>query len=54
LEEQGWVTAEWKTSENNRQAKYYSLTRRGKAQLAEERANWLRLSAAVGRIVGAA
>jgi PadR family transcriptional regulator PadR len=54
LEEQGWVTAEWKASENNRQAKYYSLTKRGRDQLAEERANWLRLSAAVGRIVGIA
>jgi PadR family transcriptional regulator PadR len=54
LEEQGWVTAEWKASENNRQAKYYSLTKRGRNQLATERANWLRLSAAVGRIVGLA
>jgi PadR family transcriptional regulator, regulatory protein PadR len=54
LEDQGWVTAEWKMSENNRQAKYYSLTKRGRSQLAEEQANWLRLSAAVGRIVGIA
>jgi PadR family transcriptional regulator PadR len=54
LEEQGWVTANWKASENNRQAKYYSLTKRGRDQLVEERANWLRLSAAVGRIVGTA
>lgn len=54
LEEQGWITASWKASENNRQAKYYALTRRGKAQLVEERENWLRLSAAVGRIVGTA
>lgn len=52
LEEQGWITANWKASENNRQAKYYALTRRGKTQLVEERENWLRLSAAVGRIVG--
>jgi PadR family transcriptional regulator PadR len=52
LEEQGWVTANWKASENNRQAKYYSLTKRGRDQLVEERANWLRLSGAVGRIVG--
>jgi len=54
LEEQGWITANWKASENNRQAKYYALTRRGRAQLVEERQNWLRLSAAVGRIVGTA
>ncbi len=54
LEEQGWIAASWKTSENNRQAKYYELTRRGRKQLAEEKDNWLRLSAAVGRIVGEA
>ena len=54
LEEQGWISASWKTSENNRQAKYYQLTRRGRNQLAEEKENWLRLSAAVARIVGAA
>jgi PadR family transcriptional regulator PadR len=54
LEEQGWVTATWKASENNRQAKYYALTRRGRSQLVQEQANWLRLSAAVGRIVGTA
>jgi PadR family transcriptional regulator PadR len=53
LEEQGWITANWKASENNRQAKYYALTKRGRNQLVEERENWLRLSAAVGRIVGA-
>jgi len=52
LEEQGWISAVWKASENNRQAKYYSLTKRGRSQLVEERQNWLRLSAAVGRIVG--
>jgi transcriptional regulator len=52
LEEQGWITANWKTSENNRQAKYYALTKRGRNQLVEERENWLRLSVAVGRIVG--
>jgi len=54
LEEQGWIAASWKTSENNRQAKYYELTRRGRKQLVEEKDNWLRLSAAVGRIVGEA
>jgi transcriptional regulator len=52
LEEQGWVTATWKNSENNRQAKYYELTRIGRQQLAEEKQNWLRLSGAVARIVG--
>jgi transcriptional regulator len=54
LEEQGWITSSWKTSENNRQAKYYDLTRRGRKQLVEEKDNWLRLSTAVGRIVGEA
>jgi|SRR5581483_9592798 len=53
LEEQGWITASWKTSENNRQAKYYQLTKKGRTQLVEEQANWLRLSAAVGKIVSA-
>jgi PadR family transcriptional regulator, regulatory protein PadR len=54
LEEQGWIAASWKTSENNRLAKYYELTRGGRKQLADEKQNWLRLSAAVGRIVGEA
>lgn len=53
LEEQDWISASWDTSENNRQAKYYELTKRGRKQLAEEKENWLRLSAAVARIVGA-
>jgi len=53
LEEQGWVSATWKVSENNRQAKYYDLTPRGRKQLVEEKENWLRLSTAVARIVGA-
>jgi PadR family transcriptional regulator PadR len=52
LEEQGWISASWKASENNRQAKYYQLTKKGRDQLVEEKANWLRLSTAVGRIVG--
>ena len=53
LEEQGWISASWKTSENNRQAKYYTLTRLGQRQLVDEKDNWIRLSAAVARIVGA-
>ena len=53
LEDQGWISADWKTSENNRQAKYYQLTSRGRRQLVEEKQNWIRLSAAVARIVGA-
>ena len=54
LEERGWIGASWKTSENNRQARYYHLTARGRKQLVQEKENWLRLSAAVARIVGTA
>jgi len=53
LEERGWVRAFWGNSENNRQARYYELTARGRRQLVEEKENWLRLSGAVARIVGA-
>jgi len=53
LEERGWIRATWKTSENNRQARYYELTPRGRKQLVEEKENWVRLSGAVARIVGA-
>ena len=51
LEEQGWISASWKISENNRQARYYALTARGRRQLAAETENWVRLSAAVAAIV---
>ena len=51
LEQQGWIDAEWDASENNRQAKYYRLTRTGKQQLAEERENWARMTDAVARIL---
>jgi PadR family transcriptional regulator, regulatory protein PadR len=53
LEEQGWITAEWGSSDNNRQAKYYKLTRAGRKQLDEETANWERLSAAIDQILQA-
>src|SRR3989442_259498 len=43
LEHEGWIKAEWRTTENNRRAKFYSLTRTGQAQLAKEAANWDRL-----------
>src|ERR1700721_2566607 len=51
LEQEGWITAEWKSTENNRRAKFYSLTRLGRAQLEKESANWSRLSAAISNIV---
>ena len=47
LEQQGWITAEWGVSENNRRARFYSLTRAGRKQLAVEVAKWERLSAGV-------
>jgi transcriptional regulator len=52
LEERGWIRAFWGNSENNREARYYELTARGRKQLVEEKENWLRLSGAVARIVG--
>jgi PadR family transcriptional regulator, regulatory protein PadR len=51
LEQQGLIEAEWGNSENNRQAKFYQLTRDGKKQLAEETRNWERLSDAVARVL---
>ena len=51
LEQQGWIEAEWRASENNRRAKYYSLTRAGRKQLELETANWERLSAAIRQIL---
>lgn len=51
LEQEGWITAEWKQTENNRRAKFYSLTRLGRKQLASEAASWQRLSAAISHVV---
>ena len=51
LEQQGWIQAEWGESENNRRAKYYSLTRAGKKYLQKEEANWERLSVAIGLVL---
>jgi PadR family transcriptional regulator, regulatory protein PadR len=51
LEQEGWVAAEWKPSENNRRAKYYSLTRLGRRKLNQESAEWERLSGAISRVV---
>src|SRR3989304_2692413 len=47
----GWITAEWRPSENNRRAKFYSLTRPGRRHLEKESANWSRLSAAISSVV---
>lgn len=51
LEQEGWITAEWKLTENNRRAKFYALTRPGRRYLAKEAANWERLSAAISTLV---
>lgn len=51
LEQEGWITAEWKTSELGRRAKFYSLTRMGRRQLNKEAANWDRLANAISAVV---
>ncbi len=51
LEQEGWISAEWKPSENNRRAKFYSLTRPGSRHLEKETANWNRLSGAISLVV---
>ena len=51
LEQEGWITAKWKTSELGRRAKFYSLTRLGRRQLNKEAANWERLANAISMVV---
>jgi PadR family transcriptional regulator, regulatory protein PadR len=51
LEQEGWIEAEWKTSDLGRRAKFYSLTRLGRRQLEQEAANWKRLSSAISSVV---
>jgi transcriptional regulator len=51
LEHRGWIGAQWKSSENNRRAKFYSLTRLGRKQLEKEAADWNRISAAISGII---
>ena len=51
LEQEGWVTSEWRRSENNRRAKFYSLTAAGRKQLEIETSNWERLSGAIESLV---
>ena len=51
LQQQGWIAAEWGTSENNRKAKFYAITRRGRKQLEVETENWERISAVIGRVL---
>ncbi len=54
LEEEGWIEAEWGSSEANRQAKFYELTRAGRKQLAAEEENWQRIADAVARVLSQA
>jgi transcriptional regulator len=51
LQQQGWITAEWGTSDNNRKAKFYAITRRGRKQLEVETENWERIAEVVGRVL---
>jgi PadR family transcriptional regulator PadR len=53
LEQQGWIQAEWKDSENNRRAKFYSLTAAGRKRLKSELEHWRRLSSAIGLVIEA-
>jgi PadR family transcriptional regulator PadR len=51
LQQRGWISAEWGTSDNNRKAKFYSITRSGKKQLVEDTAYWRRLSGVMRRVL---
>jgi PadR family transcriptional regulator len=51
MEQEGWIRAEWGTTDKNRQARFYSLTARGRRQLALEQAQWSRLTDGVGRVL---
>jgi transcriptional regulator len=51
LQQQGWIASEWGVSENNRKARFYSITRRGQKRLAVETENWERISGVIGRVL---
>jgi PadR family transcriptional regulator PadR len=51
MEQEGWIAAEWRASENNRRARYYSLTAKGRKQLAKEEESWARLTEAVASVL---
>ena len=51
LQQKGWINAEWGSSENNRRAKYYSLTKAGRKQLTLERSKWEEMAAAITRVM---
>jgi transcriptional regulator len=51
LQQQGWIESKWGTSENNRKARFYSITKQGKKQLERETENWERISGVIGRVL---
>ncbi len=51
MEQDGWITASWGLSDNNRRARYYQITRLGRKQLQAERANWVRITGAVAQVL---
>ncbi len=53
LQQQGWIAASWGASENNRKAKFYSITKTGRKQLAEEIESWKRISGVIGKVLQA-
>ncbi len=53
LQQQGWIASSWGASENNRKAKFYSITKPGRRQLAQETENWERISGVIGRVLQA-
>ena len=54
LQQRGWIEADWGTSEANRRAKFYAITKAGRKQLAEQKSYWARLSAVMGRVLSPA
>ena len=54
LQQRGWISAKWGTSDNNRRAKFYSITRSGQKRLADDLAYWQRLTAVMARVIAAA
>jgi len=52
LEQRGWITSKWGASENNRKAKFYSLTQKGRRQLVAETESWERMAALISRLLG--
>jgi transcriptional regulator len=54
MEQEGWISAEWRASENNRRARYYRITSKGRKQLADEELSWQRLTEAVAAVLNVA